>query len=218
MDVGKSDGFWESGGEWTRRQLEGGEAIDFGRGGYYPGPEQTWTITQPGAAAIRVHFSRLDTAHGDIVRVTNPMGYDFHEYQGPLQPAFWSSVIQNDTVRISFDPNSYTSTLHRGVAIDAIEFLVNSHGASDGEDWPRIPGESCAYDDECADFDNHLGICNGGVCMFQASSASCASNWEDSCPSGTRCSTEGGTGVCYPDCDVYACDGFCDSAGSCVGY
>lgn len=76
----------------------------------------------------------------------------------------------------------------------------------------RAPGEACSCDAHCAGSASNPGLCVNGICM-QAASEQCASDGSSSeCGAGLRCWGS----ICYPDCDSFACDGDCDSDGSCV--
>lgn len=82
----------------------------------------------------------------------------------------------------------------------------------------REPGSACSCDAECAGSATHPGLCVEGICMMRASAACAAAGSSAECPAGSRCwgldGFEGG--ICWPDCDAHACDGTCDSDGSCV--
>lgn len=84
---------------------------------------------------------------------------------------------------------------------------------------PRPPGSRCGCDAECEAVGDHAGLCVYGVCMTEPSAPCSASGSRTECADGSRCwRVRDTTGhVCWPDCDAYACEGTCDSDGSCVG-
>ena len=86
-----------------------------------------------------------------------------------------------------------------------------------------MPGSGCTCDTDClSPADGFDPICVHGICALQAPEACAADGDAASCPSGSRCWPLLGDGrpVCWADCgseqDLFACDGICDSEGSCM--
>jgi hypothetical protein len=82
----------------------------------------------------------------------------------------------------------------------------------------RLPGSACSCDADCANTADNRGLCVQGICMTIATSACSAGGSQEECAVGSRCWGIQGVqeSLCWPDCDAFDCDGFCDSDGSCV--
>lgn len=88
---------------------------------------QTFSITEPGAASIRVHFGAFDLENGyDWVTLSAPDGNARVTYTGKLGD-FWSSEIPGSTVVVSFDSDA---------SVTRTGFSVLGYAArNDGESW-----------------------------------------------------------------------------------
>lgn len=80
------------------------------------------------------------------------------------------------------------------------------------------PGLECECDDDCRSVEGLDGTCMQGICMTRATSPCESSGSSAECHVGSRCwlVAGAGTGICFPDCDFFDCDGECDRDGSCV--
>lgn len=84
------------------------------------------------------------------------------------------------------------------------------------EDELVTAGGACDCDSDCEGTDGFAPLCIHGICGVNGSDNSCPAGSAASCPSGHRCWSGTGRGVCYPDFVAGECSGTEDSDGSCV--
>ncbi len=82
--------------------------------------DHTWTIAEPGALKMKVHFSSFNTRHSyDTVYVKNGAGSTVASYYGN-QGSFTSPEVDGDTIKIRFNTNSWGTRI--GWKIDKYEY------------------------------------------------------------------------------------------------
>lgn len=105
-----------------------------------------------------------------------------------------------------------------GGDVSAVDAAEPSFVDATSPDTGGALGSACACDTDCPADGSHAGLCVMGICMTQASADCSAGGSTAECGAGSRCwglQSQDGS-ICWPDCDSYACDGFCDGDGSCV--
>lgn len=113
---------WQPSAGWTVRNYEWSTAHP-----YANRTHQVFTITEPGAASIRVHFSGFHVETGyDLVKVSAIDGSSAVFYSGKLND-FWSAAIPGSTVRVEFVTDG--SVAKHG--FDVVGYAAKS----DGETW-----------------------------------------------------------------------------------
>ncbi|MBW1807034.1 MAG: S8 family serine peptidase [Deltaproteobacteria bacterium] len=156
---------------------------------YVPDMDQTWTITQPGAVVMAVHFSQFDTESGyDYVYILDGDDQEWAVYDGNLGE-FTSVVVEGNTLKVRFTSDG--SVERDGFVIDETRWCDAGRcpaGLGDCDDDPGTGPDGCETD-TTGDLSN-CGWC-GHVCSFAHASASCNSGICEigSCDSG------------YFDCD-----------------
>jgi len=81
---------------------------------------KTWEISKPGAAAIRVHFSKFATESGyDYVTIMDKDDKVLYTFDG-TKDAFWSEPVFGDTVKIKFTADDAVNLY--GFDIDKIAY------------------------------------------------------------------------------------------------
>ncbi len=113
---------WQPTSEWTLRNYEWKTAHPYANRAH-----DVFTITEPGAASIRVHFSGFHVETGyDLVKVSAIDGSSAVYYSGKLND-FWSHAIPGSTVRVEFVADASV----RKYGFDVIGYAAKS----DGETW-----------------------------------------------------------------------------------
>ncbi len=70
---------------------------------------KTWTITEPGADQIRVHFSRLETqSEHDYVYILNKYNVRITKYDGN-QNDLWTPWVKGDTIKVKLITDGYVT-------------------------------------------------------------------------------------------------------------
>ena len=83
--------------------------------------DYTWTITEPGATQIRVHFTKIDTERRyDYVYVYDYAGSTLHSLTGLYSSGGWSAWSYGESIRVRLDTDY--SVTDWGFAIDQIEY------------------------------------------------------------------------------------------------
>ena len=73
----------------------------------------TWTISEPGASQIRIHFEKIDLKSGDYVKILDKDGNYLVTYGGSsaniyyqyLKEKFWTDWYVGDTLKVEFSTN-----------------------------------------------------------------------------------------------------------------
>ena len=73
----------------------------------------TWTISEPGASQIRIHFEKIDLKSGDYVKILDEDGNYLVVYGGSsaniyyqyLKENFWTDWYVGDTLKVEFSTN-----------------------------------------------------------------------------------------------------------------
>ncbi len=92
--------------------------------------DYTWTITEPGATQIRVHFTKIDTEQNyDFVYVYDYAGAQLHKLSGLYSSGGWSSWSTGETIQVRLDTDY--SVTDWGFAIDQIEYEGGGGGGGD---------------------------------------------------------------------------------------
>jgi prepilin-type N-terminal cleavage/methylation domain-containing protein len=82
--------------------------------------DHTWTITEPGAQKMKVHFSSFNTRHSyDMVYIKNGSGSTVASYYGN-KGSFTSAEVNGDTIKIRFKTNSWGR--RKGWKIDKYQY------------------------------------------------------------------------------------------------
>ena len=74
----------------------------------------TWTISEPGASQIRIHFSKIDIIKNDYVKILDKDGKElriygksyYNDYTPYLIEDFWTEWFVGDTLKVKFTANS----------------------------------------------------------------------------------------------------------------
>jgi len=197
--------------------------------------DETWVITHPGAASMKVHFSDYETeSDWDYVYILDGAGNVIASYTGDLGE-FWSDEVPGDTIKINLVADS--SYYYYGFDIDAYESCISGCDAGWG-DCDGIANNGCEYDvtsdvNNCGGcgvvcvFANGTGDCIDGACVVSACDegfADCNGDPADGCEvdlnndpencntCGNACEYDNATGICNAGtCEMGACDaGFDD--------
>ncbi len=92
--------------------------------------DYTWTITEPGASQIRVHFTKIDTEQNyDFVYVYDYANAQLHKLSGLYSSGGWSAWSYGDTIKVRLDTDY--SVTDWGFAIDQIEYEGGGGGGGD---------------------------------------------------------------------------------------
>jgi len=149
--------------------------------------DQTWTITQPGAVVMSVHFSVFDTESGyDFVRILDGQDREWAVYDGALGE-FTSVLVEGNTIKIHF--TSDVSVTGQGFVIDQIRWCDAGRcppGLGDCDDDPSTgPGgcetdtsssiQNCGWCGHICQLAHALSQCTSGICQI----ASCENGWTD---------------------------------------
>ena len=87
----------------------------------------------------------------------------------------------------------------------------------DEEEVELVPaGGACDCDSDCERTDGYDPLCIHGICGVRSTNNACAAGSTSECPSGHRCWSGTGQGVCYPDYVSGSCAGSQDADGSCI--
>ena len=81
--------------------------------------DNTWTITEPGAKQIRIHFSSLETeARYDLVYIYDGMGVQIAKYDGYYED-IWTPWVDGDTIKVRLKTDQ--SNIRDGFTVDRKE-------------------------------------------------------------------------------------------------
>ncbi|HUU03901.1 MAG TPA: S8 family serine peptidase [Myxococcota bacterium] len=185
---------------------------------YLPGTDQTWTITQPGAVVMAVHFSQFDTESGyDYVEILDGDDQQWAIYDGNIGP-FTSVLVDGNIVKVHLTSDG--SIERQGFTVDEVRWCDAGKcpvGLGDCDDDPATGPGGCETDTS-GDLGNcgwcghtcayaHAGAdCTNGLCQFTG----CDSGWTD-CDNdqATGCEADlqadpQNCGTCGLDCGPYA--------------
>ena len=83
--------------------------------------DYTWTITEPGATQIRVHFTKIDVENNyDYVYVYDYAGSQLHKLTGLYSSGGWTAWSYGESIKVRLDTDY--SVTDWGFAIDQIEY------------------------------------------------------------------------------------------------
>ncbi|NMB74434.1 MAG: S8 family serine peptidase [Myxococcales bacterium] len=149
--------------------------------------DYTWTITQPGAVVIGVHFASFDTEQGyDFVHVLDANDVEVASYSGALG-AFSTPVVTGNTIKLRLTSDS--SVNRNGFVADAITWCDAGRcppGLGDCDDDPATGPDGCetntASSTQNCGWCGHacaaphaVNQCVAGMCQV----AGCESGWFD---------------------------------------
>jgi subtilisin family serine protease len=138
---------------------------------YLPNSDETWTITQPGAVVMAVHFSQFDTESGyDYVEILDGDDQQWAIYDGDLGE-FTSVVVEGNTIKVHLTSDGIVQ--RDGFIIDEVRWCDAGRcpaGLGDCDDDPGTGPDGCETD-TTGDLSN-CGWC-GHVCSFAYASATC---------------------------------------------
>jgi subtilisin family serine protease len=138
---------------------------------YLPDTDQTWTITQPGAVVMAVHFSQFDTESGwDYVEILDGDDQQWAIYDGDIGP-FTSVLVTGNTIKVHLTSDG--SIQGQGFAIDEARWCDAGKcpaGLGDCDDDPATGPGGCETDTS-----GDLGNCGwcGHTCAYAHAGASC---------------------------------------------
>ena len=172
----------------------------------------TWTITQPGAAVIGLHFASFDTEPGwDFVYILDGNDTEWAVYDGDLGE-FSTVLVNGDTIKVHFTSDG--SVNRDGFVIDGYWWCGTGQcpaGRGDCDDDPSNGCETVTDDDvdncgwcghRCF-FANADYSCSGGICQFDG----CQAGWTD-------CDGDPNTGC---EADLLADPDNCGTCGNICG-
>jgi len=191
----------------------------------------TWTINQPGAAVIGLHFASFNTESGfDFVHLYDSADTEWAIYDGDLGE-FSTVMVAGYTVKVTFTSDS--SVTHEGFVIDGYWWCGSGQCPAGRGDCDADPANGCetTTDSDIANcgwcghycfYQNADTSCVAGVCQFDG----CQSGWTDCDADETNgCEAElpadpANCGTCGNICGPYpnataGCEGGSCAIGSC---
>jgi len=133
--------------------------------------DQTWTITQPGAVVMALHFSQFDTESGyDFVYLLDGDDQQVAVYDGTIGP-FTTALVEGNTIKVHFTSDG--SVTRQGFVIDEIRWCDAGRcpaGLGDCDDDPSTGPDGC--ETSTSDDVLNCGWC-GHACAFANAEASC---------------------------------------------
>ncbi len=173
---------------------------------------ETWIITQPGAAVIGLHFTSFTTESGfDFVHILDVNDTEVATYDGSLGE-FSSVTVNGDTIKVTFTSDG--SVTADGFVIDGYWWCGTGQCPSGRGDCDGDPANGCE-----ASTDSDIGNCGwcGHHCAYAHADASCQAGicQLDSCQAGwTDCDGDLASGC---EADLLADPTNCGSCGNGCG-